>query len=489
MVWSPQIGPQADAISATWANELLYGGARGGGKSDFLLGDFLQDVQKYGDTWRGILFRRTYKQLDEIIQRSKQLYPSTGARFLESKDKYYWIWENGARLVFRHLESSKDTDEYQGHQYTWIGFDELTHWADDIGYRKLLACNRSAHDVPTKRVRATANPTGVGHSWVKERFVDPAPLGYKAIEQEFGGIKTYKLFIPAKLQDNKILMENDPSYIANLHQVGSKELVRAWLDGDWDVQLGSFFSSLTRKVHGVPPFPIPKHWLKFRSMDWGYSKPFSVGWWTVSDGEIVKLIDERGNKVKRSFPVGALIRYREWYGASGANKGLRLENKEIARGILKRELQDEEITYGHAGTDMFDRSKNNGISIAEEMAEEGVIWEPAKTDRISGWQQVRSRLKGVEIEKGHYLPMLYAFNTCDAWFRLMSMQQHDERRAEDLDTNGEDHIADETRYGCMSRPWVSSKPQVASIEDFKRENVVRDSWKPNTRGVEDESRY
>src|SRR5215471_14749762 len=158
--WQPQPGPQVDALLATWADELLYGGAAGGGKSDYLLGDFLQDVPTYGQAWRGVLFRRTYTELEELIQRSLEIYPQTGADY--NIGNHVWTWPNGASLRLRYLEQDRHRTRYQGAQFTWIGWDELTQWKTDKAYRYLRGRLRSAHDVSTKRIRAAANPGGEG---------------------------------------------------------------------------------------------------------------------------------------------------------------------------------------------------------------------------------------------------------------------------------------------------------------------------------------
>ena len=155
--WTPQLGPQCDAITATWCNELLYGGARGGGKSDFMLGDYLQDVYRYGRHWQGIIFRRTYKQLEDLIRRSHEVFPKTGAHWLEGKSR--WSWPNGAMLRFRFIDRDADAENYQGHQYTWIGWEELGNFPTAAPYKLLTACNRWGDaEIPTKRIRASANP-------------------------------------------------------------------------------------------------------------------------------------------------------------------------------------------------------------------------------------------------------------------------------------------------------------------------------------------
>lgn len=459
-MWAPQPGPQAEAISADWCPELFFGGAAGGGKSDFLLGDFLQDVPTYGQAWQGVIFRRTYPELEELLKRSNEIYPATGATWLEQKK--LWQWPNGAVLRMRYLEADRDATRYQGHQYTWIGWDELTQWASLYPYRYLRARLRSAHDVPTKRIRAAANPGGRGHNEVKSYFIDPAPQGFVPIYDETTGME--RMFVPSRLRDNAILLANDQGYAGRLAGLGSETLVKAWLEGDWSVIEGAFFSEWSSEKHVVHPFPIPQDWLRFRSMDWGSASPFSVGWWAVASDD-TPLIDVVGRdpagtgsagRLDRIIPRGALVRYREWYGASAPNTGLKLTAEEVADGIKSRE-RGEKINYGVLDPAAF--AEDGGPSIAQRMAGKGIHFRPADNKRVGargamgGWDMMRARLKG-DGER----PMLFVFSTCKDFIRTVPVLQHDQSRPEDLDTSAEDHAADEARYACMSRPWVR-KPE------------------------------
>lgn len=375
--WAPQIGPQAEALIATWADELFFGGARGGGKSDYLLGDYLQDVYRYGDAWQGIIFRRTMPELEELIYRSQEIYPAAGGQWYEGKK--IWVFPGGARLRMRYLERAQDAGRYQGHQYTWIGFDELTQWPDDVPYRMLLACLRSGRrEVPTKRIRSSGNPGGVGHNWVKMRFIDHAPAGHEVHEDEDTGM--LRLFIPSRVEDNKILLDRDPQYVSRLKGVGSPELVRAWLEGDWSAVTGAYFPEFSMKFHVKKPHAIPEHWPTFRSLDWGSARPFCVGWYAVADG---------GTEVKiggRNFlyPKGAVIKYREWYGSSGPNVGLKMTVEEVAEGIKKREKGERKHVYSVADPAIF--ATDGGPSMAERFAKRGVVFRRADNKRVPGWK-------------------------------------------------------------------------------------------------------
>ena len=443
--WAAQPGPQADAIGADWCPELLFGGAAGGGKSDFLLGDFLQGVPRYEAAWQGVLFRRTFRELEELLARAHQVFPPSGGKWEASKDR--WRWPNGAVLRLRYLERDADATRYQGHSYAWIGWDELCQWASPFAYRFLRGRLRSAQVVPMKRIRSTANPGGVGHQWVKAMFIDPAPGGYVPVMDAVTGME--RMFIPSRLHDNRVLVTADPGYEGRLRGLGSPELVRAMLDGDWNVVSGAYFPEFSTARHVVAPRALPPHWTRFRALDWGSAKPFAVLWLAVSDG------------TDAAFPAGALVVYREWYGMQDGQPdvGLRLPSEAVASGILEREAAGERIAYSVADPRMF--GSDDGPSIAERMGRRGVALSRADNTRVgdagamSGWDQLRARLRGEDGEPG-----LFVFSTCLNLIRTLPALQHDAARPEDLDTAGEDHAADALRYGCMSRPFQA--PVVAA---------------------------
>lgn len=460
--WRAQPGPQLTAIQRDTVDELLYGGAVFGGKSDFLLGDFAQDVPRaYGQHWHGILFRKNYPQLEDLISRSKEIYPAWFPGVGWSNQTKTWTWPNGATLKMRFMESDDDWMEYWGHAYTWIGWDEIALWSNPTPYLRMKARLRSASaHIPNKRIRSSANPGGPGHHWVREYFkINEYPLGSHAfIADDGSGMK--RLFVKARLKDNKIGIANDPGYEQRLEGAGSKTFVRAIKDGDWSVIEGAFFSEFSESRHVIAPMELPAQWTRFRAMDWGSSKPFSVGWYAVSDGSL------------KQFPAGALIKYREWYGMKDGqpNVGLKLTAEQIRTGlknvpgekdipgIVEREKGDK-IAYGVIDPSAF--QEDGGPSIASRMAP--VIWRPADNKRVPGWDQVRGRLVGE-----HGRPMLYLFTTCIHTIRTVPMLQHDPGKSEDVDTDSEDHAGDETRYACMSRPWVSKGASTA--------HQPKDSW-------------
>lgn len=457
VIWRPQEGPQAALVSCP-IYEVCFGGARGGGKTDAMIGgDWPTHAQRYGQSAKGVFFRRAMPQLESAIERSKEIYHPLGAVWHEQKKM--WVFPNGATLKFRPLERDSDAEKYQGHDYTRLYFEELTNYPSPAPVNKLKATLRSGAGVPCG-FRATCNPGGPGHNWVKERYIDPNPNGYEVIKDSEG---MERVFIPAKLTDNKILTLNDPNYIGRLKQAGSEQLVQAWVNGDWNIVDGAFFDCWSDKVI-IEPFGIPDSWTKFRAFDWGSSAPFSVGWWAVADGDSFNI------------PRGAMVRYREWYGKKSANVGLKLTAEEVAKGIKSRET--ELIPTSVADPAIF--SRDGGPSIGEIMAGEGVTFTRADNKRVAGrgriggWDQMRSRLKGVDGK-----PMIYCFKTCYDSIRTIPMLQHDQSNAEDLDTTAEDHAADEWRYACMSRPWINGGLTTTNNppKDLWGRKTGSDSWR------------
>ena len=335
---------------------------------------------------------------------------------------------------------------------TWIGWDELTTWPTPELYLRMKATLRSANPaIRYKRIRATANPGGPGHGWVKDYFsIKDYPEGGVVLTPTDGSGRR-RMFIKSKVSDNKVLLEATPDYEATLRSLGSPELVRAWLDGDWNVVQGAYFPEFARHSHVVEPFPIPHSWTKIRAMDWGSASPFAVLWAAVSDGQPVPVIGDR-------YPKGALILYREWYGTKGHNVGLKLTDEQVADGILERELGE---VPNDSVLDPSAFMQKGGPSSAERMArhsQQAVMFRKADNNRIAGWAALRARLVGTT--EG---PMLYVFSTCPHLIEHLPQLQHDPNKPEDADTDGEDHLADALRYLCMSRPWARVKQEVQVV--------------------------
>lgn len=442
-MWRPQRGPQ-EAFVKCPVFEVVYGGARGGGKTDACLGEWALHAKRYGADAKGLFLRRTQIALLPTIERAKRLFKPLGAVWKEQEKRF--VWPSGATLYFRYLDKDSDADNYQGHDYTRVYVEELTQFASPVPLDKIKATLRSGAGVPTG-FRASCNPGGPGHTWVKERYIDPG--AWNIVKSEFLNpftgetVSRSRVFIPAKLSDNPQLLRNDPGYVANLYMSGSKALVQAWLQGDWDVVEGAFFDCWDNGRHVVQPFAIPESWMRFRSFDWGSAAPFSVGWWAVVEDEA------------HGLPRGALVRYREWYGASGPQKGLKLTTEQVAAGIIERD-GGERFQYSVADPAIF--AQDGGPARSEIFARHRVAFRPADNKRVSrngamgGWDEMRQRLVGHDG-----VPMLYVFSTCKDFIRTVPALPHDPDRPEDIDTSAEDHVADEARYACMSRPWVRTK--------------------------------
>ena len=308
-VWRPQVGPQKALIDCP-VYEIFYGGARGGGKTDGVIGKYAIKAQRYGSGFNAIFFRKELPMLDDAIARSHIIYGSLGCDWNEQKKT--WNFPGGGRLRFRPLERTQDAEKYQGQNLSDICIEEAGNYALPDAIQRLHAVLRSARGVPTQMI-LTGNPGGPGQQWIRERYVDPHPTGFKVIKDELpNGQSRSRVFIPAKVHDNHILLKNDPNYIASLYLTGSEALVKAWLDGDWNAIEGAYFDCWSSDKHIIKPFEIPSHWTRIMAFDWGSAAPFSVGWYAVSDGSLPE------------YPRGALIKYREWYGAESANVGLKL---------------------------------------------------------------------------------------------------------------------------------------------------------------------
>lgn len=500
VVWEPNPGPQTWLISCP-VFEILFGGARGGGKSDGVLGEWAAHADVYKENAIGLCVRRERTQLRELIERSKVLYSKLGASFNEV-DKM-WRFPNGARLTFAYLESDSDAMNYQGHSYTRVYVEEMGTFPNPAPIMKLMATVRSGVCKDCKFI-ATANPGGPGHLWIKQRYIDPAPMGMKILPtpyvNPFTGEKIYKerIFIPSKVVDNKYT--NTAEYIGNLYLAAHNdtELIKSWLLGDWNVMLGAYFHEWNPTLHVIKQFNIPKTWTRFMSFDWGSYRPFSVGWWAVVPDEF-DFVDSFGyapsvqswaTQKPLKLPKGAIIRYKELYGAQKdqlgktvANAGLKLTVEEIAARICAMEKMEPKnengkarIAYRVADPAIF--AHNGGPSMSERFSARpyNINFIEADNKRVGrngamgGWDQVRARLRG---EGGR--PMMYFMENCVEAIRTLPAMQHDEDKPEDVDTQGEDHAPDEIRYACMSRPY--HRP---SGSEFVRSMIRRNS---NTHGI------
>ena len=456
-VWTPQAGSQELFLSCP-IFECLYEGTRGPGKTDALLMDYLQHVGTgLGPDWRGILFRKSHPELADVIAKSqkwfKRIFP--GAQF--NKVEKTWTFPDGEQLLLRHIKTVDDYWNYHGHAYPWIAWEELTNWADDGAYRKMMSCSRSSNPAVPRKYRATANPYGVGHNWVKRRFRLPGHRGIviKDARDSEGELEPPRVAIHGHIMENRILLDADPNYISRLRAAArNPSELKAWLKGDWDIVAGGMLDDVWNpKKHVLDPFPIPNTWRVDRAFDWGSSRPFSVGWWAESDGSTVELPNGR----KLATVRGDLFRIAEWYGADPKepNTGLRMTAADIALGIKSREaklLQSGAIkrlvSPGPADNAIWDAEP--GVpSIAMDMQAKGVHWERSDKSpgsRKQGWLQMRKLLESAQKPVPREQPGMFIFRNCHQWLDLVPVLPRDDHDLDDVDTDAEDHLGDETRY-------------------------------------------
>lgn len=448
-LWAPQPGPQTAFIQCPYPI-ILFGGARGGGKTDAVLGKWLHHAFRYGEHAHGIIFRRRYKNLEEVQRRCRQLFPKIGAWFVKSAAT--WHFPNGATFKMRHLWDVHAAEEYLGHQYTLIVYEEVTQWADFDAIEKVNATLRSAHGVPGT-ILYTGNPGGPLHNAVKAYFrIGEFPRGYQPIVDEKTG--QTRVFIPSRLEDNKILMQADPEYERRLLAVGGPALVKAWRWGSWDIIAGGFFDDIWNpKKHILPVFEPPPSWRWRRSFDWGSSAPSSLGIWSISDGTPVPQL---GGFV---FPRGSMIRMDEWYtvqhdeaGLPKPNKGLRLGNSALGEGIA---LRSRGRDYSGCVADPAIFSDLGRPSIYEDIqqgardAGHELHFDMADNNRKAGWMRMRDMIENAAQDHPENAGV-WVTDRCHHFLRTFPVLQRDEKDPDDVNTKQEDHCADDGRYCVMS---------------------------------------
>lgn len=485
-VWCAQAGSQQLFFSVPYeVFEVLLEGTRGGGKTDCLIMDFARECgQGFGPEWCGYLFKRTNPELNDVIQKCKKWLPRMfpGVRFKESP-YFTVIFPGGEWLMLRHMENEDDYWDVHGSSVSWIGWEELSNWPTPVLYLKCKSLIRSSHQevARRKRLRATTNPGGPGHNWIRDRFQLPIKRNQIIVGNDMMVARKWmreddikdeqkkpqmRMAIFSDIRENKVFLDADPAYLENLKADAMSEAqYRAWAFGDWNIVSGGMFDDVwSQRYHWIMPFDIPNGWRIDRSFDYGDSKPFSVGFWAQSDGSDVVLRSGRSVSTVR----GDLFRIGEWYGWNGQpNTGSRLISTEIAEGILERELNlkgvgniYKRIVAGPADTGIFD-PHDGKASIAQDMARpirrpngksyRGIGWNPARkgpNSRIPGWGLVRKAFKNaIRLDsRPRERPGLFIFETCEHFGRTIPVLPRDMKKPDDVDSEAEDHIADETRY-------------------------------------------
>lgn len=530
-IWSPLKGIKVDGFQTKSSQELylacpahhvLFHGSRGPGKTDVQLMQFRSMVGKgYGQYWKGIVFDRRYKNLQDMISKAKRwfLQFNDGCRFLKSQGDLKFTWPTGEELVFRVFDSEDAYWDYHGHEYPMIMWNELTKFPTPSFYDLMMSCNRTSfipirhaqkltdedhhlldrveydiqrfeleHGVVARErlesklppkiplwVRSTTNPYGPGHAWVKKRFIDAAGPGvvhriktevFNPQTQKKEWVEKTQVHIFGSYKENIYL---DPDYIADLENIREENRRQAWLYGNWNITAGGAFDDLwTVQVHVLARFRVPKAWTVFRAFDWGSTHPFSVGWWARCDGTDCVLADG----TKWCPPKNTLIRVAEWYGCErdrlgemklGENKGVMMSSPDIAKGIAYREALMigagwiHEVEAGPADNQINDVREKDVPTIASKMSAEGVDF--IDSDKSSGSRKIGLQLMRDRLQASILKegPGVYVMDNCPALLALLPSLPRDEDDMDDIDTTAEDHIWDETRYVVLMTDFRAAK--------------------------------
>lgn len=476
--WYPHPGPQR-AFCTRPEFEVFFGGAKGPGKTDCLIAEALRGV---GHKWyKGLILRRTFPRLQEIIDRCWNIYPKVGGEYRSSTHR--WMFPSGAIITLGHVQHEDSKRDYHGKEFNFVGFDELTEFTE-TQYLFILANVRKSKDGLPLRIRATSNPGNKGHLWVKNRFVDTCQpkrkVKYKGPDGEYHEMflpETYidpitgtsRCFVPATVYDNPSIMVHDPLYVKRLEGLPQIDRLR-FLHGVWDVFEGQVFTELSDHLHGCDKFEIPAEWTKFMSFDWGYSRPWGAFWWALDFDNVLYL-------------------YRAYYGMTDGdpNKGTRMTNTQIARKIRRIDEQ-ENIKFRVADpacwspTKIKGSNQVHGPSFVEDAAREKLYFLKADNDRLRGKQQVHQRFmldEEIDEETGEVTerrPRFVAFRTDEygkqgvsRWWNEMQALYEDPKNPEDVDTDQPDEGYDCTRYAFMARPIKPRKQVLVPPGSFQAE--------------------
>lgn len=415
-------------INAT-ADEVMFGGAAGGGKSYGQLIDAFLFALKYPGS-KQLILRRTFPELDmSLIRVSLELYPKDIYKYNGSS--HTGRFENGSIIDFGYCDNENNVIRYQSAEFDVIRFDELTHFTEYM-YTYLISRLRGANDFP-KQVKSSTNPGGVGHTWVKKRFIAPAPPN-----TEFGEDGKTRIFIPSLVTDNLFLMKSDPGYLSRLDNL-SEDDRRMLKYGDWDVNQGAYFSEFNRSIHVIEPFEIPSHWRRYRALDYGLD--MLACYWIAVD------IYGRAYVYKELHKPDVII-------------------PDAARMIREMTDKDERITATYAPPDLMNRRQDTGKSVFDTFAENGVPLVKASNNRVQGWYAMKEWLHPFKDELGQTIAGLRIFSTCINLIEDIPALIHDKNNPNDCDTEPHEHThgPDAIRYFIAGRPSPTPKPKIQDEE-------------------------
>ena len=433
VIFKANEGPQEDFLAAG-ETDVLYGGAAGGGKSYAMLVDPLRYAHR--SAHRGLILRRSMPELRELIDKSRELYPKAfqGCKYREVEKM--WTFPSGAKIEFGFLERDADVYRYQGQAYSWIGFDEITHLPTEFAWNYLASRLRTTDPDIVPYMRCTANPGGVGATWVKKRYIDPIPPN----ESFEGADGLTRKFIPARLQDNPFLA-SDGRYERMLKALPPTQRQQL-LEGNWDVSEGAAFTEFTPVLHVVTPFEIPINWERVKGIDYGYASESACVWGAIDPED------------------GTLIIYRELY-----KKGLL--GTELAEMLTNMEIEDPFSVAGVLDTACWSRTGTTGPTVGETLLRAGHKLRRADKNRVQGKIQIHEYLKVTQSGR----PRLQIFNTCPNLIRELQSIPLDKSNPEDVNTHAPDHAYDALRYLIMSRPRINDP--LSQMRQIQREQVFR----------------
>jgi hypothetical protein len=442
--WKPH-PKQADALERT-EFEVLYGGARGGGKTDAGIAWLTRHINN--PRFRALVIRRNADDLSDWVSRARGMYEGIDAQIAYRPPII--TFPSGAVIRTGHLKDDNAYGKYLGHEYQRMVIEELNQIPTEELYLKLISSCRSIIPEIKPQVFATTNPGGIGHAWVKKRFVDVAIPGERFVDPETG---RDRIFIPAKVRDNPTLMKHNPEYLKFLDGLPD-QLRKAWRDGNWDIVAGQVFTEWNAQLHVIKPFSIPQQWNKWIALDWGVNEPSAVGWYAQNED-------------------GRTFLYRELYmNGTDFHKafGVPLTPKRLSTIIQELGKDDGGYIICFADPSLWNKIisgeggkgvQNEGESIAETMIKSGLRMKKADNDRINGLARYREALSMAPDGK----PWYQVFETCQDTIRTIPALPYDLRKVEDVDTDAEDHAYDRDRYFFMGRP---SKTELVKKEEVSK---------------------